>query len=171
MDQPTSSPSNQSTHDHHWGPSQVLVTIVVIVLLLLLGLWLYNLVGKDEAPNEIITSVREGEVVEDFPRELILEANPEATQSYSIQYRNSDARQPVVQYVSELSLQGNIDAFGAILAQNGWTVINHPSAGNAITSYYAIRGNEETNVTFSESEEGEVIVEVSYVVTGGQESE
>jgi hypothetical protein len=121
-------------------------------------------VGKDDVPNEIITSVQEGEVVEDFPRELILEANPEATQSYSIQYRNNNARQPVVQYISELSLQGNIDAFGAILAQNSWTVTHHPSAEDAVTSYYAIRGSEEVNVTFTVNDEGVVTVEVSYVV-------
>jgi hypothetical protein len=70
-----------------------------------------------------------------------------------------------------MSLQGNIDAFGAILAQNGWTVITHPSAEQSVTSYYAIRGNEETNITFSVNEEEMVMVEVSYVVVEEGEAE
>jgi hypothetical protein len=181
MDQPTPPPSSQPTHDHHWGPSQIVITVVVIVVLLLLGFWMYNLVGRDgEAPNEIITSVREGEVVEDFPQELLdiletvpptlaLAENPEFRESYSVTYRDSDARQPVVRYTSSLSLGDSVSVFATFFANNReWEVINYADPETTdLTSFYARHENGgEVNVTFIPGEEGSAMVEISYLASG-----
>lgn len=173
-----SSPQNQAPHDHHWGPSQVLVTVVVIVVLLLLGFWLYNLVGKEaQAPNEIITSVQGGEIVTDFPQELLdiletvppilaQEENPEFQESYSVSYRDNDARQPVIRYTSSLSLNDSVSVFATFFARNSeWNVINYADPETTgTTSFYARHeSGDEVNITFIPGEEA-VMVEIAYLV-------
>lgn len=165
--------------EEHSHSSQWVVTVVVILVLLLLGLWLYNFVGKDsEPPNEIISSVPEGEVVTDFPQELleILEAvppilaqeeNPTFRESYSVTYRNNDQRQPVVRYTSSLSLGDNVAVFATFFGNSDdWNVIHFANPETTeLTSFYARHDDGgEVNVTFiPETEEAAVSVEIAYL--------
>jgi hypothetical protein len=154
------------------------VAAVIILVLLLAGFWLYNLVGRETAPpNEIITSVQEGDVVADFPQEFLdilevvppvlgLEENPEFRASYSVSYRNNDRRQPVVRYTSSLSLGDSVSVFATFFANNReWDVISYANPETTeLTAFYARHEDGgEVNITFIPVAEDVVNVEIAYL--------
>lgn len=172
---PSGTVRTQEVHQTKKTPSPLVWGLIIVLLILLSILWLFKQ-EQSATPNETITSVSEGEVVADFPPELlaILETVPpmlalEEThafeESYSVSYRDNNRRQPVVRYSSSLSLGDNVSVFATFFANNrDWDIVSFADPETTEpTSFYARQENGgEVNITFASTEDG-VMVEISYL--------
>ena len=146
--------------------------IIVLLLLILLVLWGMKAPtdgGKTEgpreiAPGEILTDAPDGEIINGFPRELILEEDITTDESYSIAYADENMSQPVVSFHSKKSLAENITGYRVYLETNGWNITHQADADEApSTFFYAYKENAETNITFVTDASG-ITVTISYVL-------
>lgn len=149
----------------------------LIVVVVLLAVVVYFGVGVDrkktgeqvtqlDSGDELVTAAQ-GAVVGDFPQELLLEDGVAVDSSYSMRYLDNGLTQPVVEYMSELTLEENIELFGTHFAAEGWMIEHIADSEDApITYYYATRGNEQANVTFLEGPDYKVKVTLAYAVSG-----
>lgn len=136
------------------------VVYIIIIIVVLLGLWWIMSVDRGDlrtgeevseiAPGETLRTAAEGELVTGFPREMILEEGIVANESYSINYSNQNVDQPVVTYTSALTLEENIDLYGAYLRGNSWNITHEATTAEApVTYFYATKDNRSLNLTFN----------------------
>lgn len=132
--------------------------MVVVVLAAIVGGYLYY-----EAQHPYATTqAPKGEVIADFPKDLLVEKNTTIQDSYSLVYKAGNLSQPVVTYVSNWPMIQNVVQFGSYLRKNGWTITHEADPLAKNTFYYANKDANETNITFVE-ETGKVKVTISYV--------
>ena len=144
------------------------IIIAAVVLVIAMAL-VYRFTGGPTAteeeivPGQILREAKEGRVIEDFPRDLILEGSPDVEHSYSIEYIEERISQPVVEYTSERTLEENVQAFQDYFDSREWTVTRaaDPAEGS-VTFFYAKKDETQVNVTFVVKGE-EVIVHISHV--------
>lgn len=92
---------------------------------------------KVEAPK--------GQVSGDFPKELMVEADPLVKESYSLKYEAGN--QPAVNYYSRFSVEENLRLFRDRLKTIGYKVTKDEKLQEGIYQIYATRGNEQVNIT------------------------
>ena len=109
-----------------------------------------------------LNEAAKGEIVEGFPKDLLVEKGVEVDKSYSLTYSGENLNQPVVTYISKWSMIQNVVQFGAHLRSNGWTVTHEADPLFRNTFYYARKDAAEVNITF-ETEAGRVKVVISYI--------
>lgn len=180
MDMPQQPQQTQQPKEHSWGPAQVLTTIIIIAIILVIAFWFMgpqeaNDRGSDRgsiyeqtqeiAPGQRLTTTQEGRVVSAFPEELLLEQNALVSDSFSINYQDTDATQPVVKYMSHMTLKENVDMFARFLNENEWAIAHEADASvKPVTFFYARKGTEEVNITFLTHDNDQVEVEIAYLM-------
>ena len=159
-----------SSDSSFWAPKKIVTLVVVGVVLVALA-YLLGFVGGERGettiervgPGQELTTPPQGQLVENFPNELLLEEGIALQDSYSIDYQYFDVEQPVVRYTSELDFTENVALFSDFFAANGWDVGKEADpAAESVTSFYAKKGGDEVNVTFI-LESGGVVVNISYI--------
>lgn len=144
---------------------------MAIILLAVAGYFLYKpaertgeKITRLESGDELATT-EPGMIISDFPMEFILEPGAAIEESYSLRYLNDGVAQPVVEYMSGLTLAENIDLFDIFFARGSWEITHRATIEEApITYYYAMRDNEQVNVSFLETPELKVQVTIAYAV-------
>ena len=169
-----SAPNNAPAEKHS---PMGLIIFLIIVILIVLGFFFFMGSGEEQRTQinddlERVTPREEGAVVANFPQELLLEQNQTVSQSYSINYIDGSAQQPVVTYTSAWLLADNVRQFRNYFESNGWTVeVDADPESTGVTSFYAVRGEEQTNITFNVQHDGSVQVTVAYLTTQTQTQE
>lgn len=111
----------------------------------------------------VMTTAPKGDVVSDFPKELLLEKGVSVDNSYSLNYSGEGFTQPVVQYVSALNIAGNIGMFKQYLLANNWQIEHEADLSQAITYFTAKRQTETVNITLvADKATGKVNVNIAY---------
>lgn len=120
--------------------------IIVIALAAIVGGYMFFRSGQ---PPYTITQAAKGEVVADFPKDLIVEKGVTIQDSYSLAY-SANLNQPVVTYFSLWPMVQNVVQFGAYLRNNGWTITHEADPLSKNTFYYANKDNNDVNITLAE---------------------
>ncbi len=158
---PPPPPPKKSHHGLLWS-------LLILVILVLVGYWLLTM-NKDmltDGAGNPITVADEGEVVGNFPNELLIEPSAMISDSYAIYYRDRGETMPYVEYTSDETFEDNIIAFRAILTADDWIITKEADPVADVSNIYAIRGDNETvNVTFSRVADGKTKVQISYTET------
>jgi len=95
----------------------------------------------------------QGQVVPNFPQELILDANPSITGSYSINY-SSSTNQYTAEWNSSTSADTLVAKYQSYFAANGWTATLNPSASSFLHSISASKDTAEVLVTIVDQGQG-----------------
>ncbi|MEK7579385.1 MAG: hypothetical protein AAB460_02545 [Patescibacteria group bacterium] len=156
-------PEQKKSHGLLWS-------LIILVILVLVGYWLLTMdkgILTDGAGNPLSVAP-EGQVVEEFPSDLLIDPSPTITGSYTIYYRDRGETMPYVEYTSDETYEENIIAFRAMLLDDGWTITKEGDPALEVSNIYAIRGendSETVNVTFSHMADGKTKVQISYTET------
>jgi hypothetical protein len=132
--------------------------IVLVILAAIAGGYLYY-------QSQLLyttTQASQGEIVADFPTDLIVEKNAVIQNSYSLAYKTGNLNQPVVTYISNWSMYQNVAQFGTYLKNNGWAITHEADLLSNNIFYYANKDSNDVNITFA-TEAGKVKVTISYV--------
>ena len=92
---------------------------------------------KVEAPK--------GQLVDNFPKDLMVEADPLIKESYSLS--DADASQPAVNYYSRFSVDENLKLFRDRLKAINYKITKDEKLQEGIYQIYATRGNENVSIT------------------------
>jgi hypothetical protein len=114
------------------------------------------------APGQEKRTAPEGQVIPGFPNELLVEEAAVISESYSIAYSGSRVDQPVVRYMSGMSLADNIAAFRDRLQSDGWTITQDADPSASPAFFYAYKDNAQVNILLVADESGKVQVTVAY---------
>ena len=99
------------------------------------------------------TRVESGnDVPEAFPTELILEENLVVNEGYTLQYLEN--QQVTVTFLSQKTVTEVYEAYTSYLESNAWAVMRS-SEVDTIASIYALKRNDDLNVTISRLPEDE----------------
>lgn len=121
----------------------IMIVGVVLAVAIVFGIVvLYRSINKQQK----ITVASKGEIIANFPKDIIPEKNVQVERSYSIQYGVAD--QPVVAYDSIMSLEENVTLFHNYLAQNQWIITHVADPKQPVTFWGARKGNASLNITF-----------------------
>lgn len=96
------------------------------------------------------TEAQKGQLVGNFPAELMIEANPLIKESYSLAYE--DSNQPAVNYYSKFGVDENLRLFRSRLETIGYKVDKDEKIQEGIYQIYATRGSENVNITLVQTD-------------------
>ena len=119
------------------------------ILILVVGLTYQNWGGGATPDGEVKyekVEAPKGQLSGKFPSELMVESNPLIKDSYSLEYEGGN-NQPAVNYYSRFSAEENLRLFRDRLKTLGYTITKDDKVAEGIYSVYALRGNENVNVT------------------------
>lgn len=154
-------PAHKSSH------RTVIVAVVVLLALLSLALWFIKSTKPattyDDAGNPI-SHVKTGNLVAEFPRELLLEQDAVIENSYMIAYQNGAGNMPYAQYTSQKNFFENVSEYRRLLQAQGW-VIQKDGDEEAVggTNFYATKENAIANIVLTENQDKTVTVKVTYL--------
>ena len=135
------------------------------ILILVVGLTYKNWGGGTTPGGEAVveeTNAPQGEIIKNFPSELMIEANPIIKESASLKYE--DGSQPSVSYYSKFSLDENLRLFRSRLGTLKYEITNDSKAAEGIYSIYAIRETENVNITIVQTDPAVMpIVTMAYI--------
>jgi hypothetical protein len=89
---------------------------------------------------------------EGFPKELILGENTKVTEGYSLDY--GDLIQRTAIYNMDSTTEDIYEQYIQLLKKAGWVLMNTYKS-KKISSFYAMKKNEELSITIDEREDGE----------------
>lgn len=135
------------------------------IVILVIGLTYKNWGGGVTPGGEAVveeTKAPQGEVIKNFPVELMIEANPIVKDSGSLAYEFGS--QPSVSYYSKFSVSENQRLFRARLVTLKYEITNDSKADEGIYSIYAVRGTENVNITVVQTDPAVMpVVTIAYV--------
>ena len=124
------------------------------IIILVVGLTYKNW-GNGTGPGEEAkfekTEAPQGQLVGNFPKELMIESNPLVKNSYSLKYDGS-TEQPSVNYYSRFTVEENFRLFRDRLKTLGYTITKDSKVAEGIYSIYGTRGNENVNITIIQTD-------------------
>ena len=144
------------------------LVVVVIALVVIAGAagawWTYKNreTSLEFEPGKILVTAQTGNIVSEFPKELILEKDIVISNSYRIDYTAGNVGQPVAVYDSKLTMAENLTAFRAYFTDNGWEITNEGDPAQSVTSIYAEKESAEANVTLESLPDGKIQVIIAY---------
>jgi hypothetical protein len=143
---------------------RIAIVLVIAILVVVAGYWWYQTHEKTRTLKDgtRVVTAPEGDLVSQFPKEMILEGDARTTESYRIEY--SAVSQPAATYVSAKSLADNVAAFGKYLADEHWDIVTAADpAATRPTFFYATRpSGEAVNVSFAAQTDGHIQVVIAY---------
>lgn len=102
-----------------------------------------------------------GQLVPGFPKELILDAAAQVSNSYSINY-SASLNQYTAQWNSSSSMAALYAGYKAYLPKNGWQIVNQNTGNVSWRGIYATNGTHDVNVAIVQQGKGSRAT-VSYV--------
>lgn len=144
----------------------VIIIGVVVIIAAAVGWWMYKNreISTEIAPGQTLVTAQQGNIVSEFPRELIIEEGIAVSESYRIEYAEGGVGQPVAVYDSKLTMAENFTAFRAYLEDNGWRIRNESAPdGSSVAFIYAVTDDADVNVTLEPMPDGKARVSISYV--------
>jgi hypothetical protein len=117
--------------------------------------------GGTSAPVPV-TYAPQGQVVPQFPQELILDANPSVTQSYSINY-SSSTNQYTAQWNSTTAMSALVTKYKNYFSAHGWSVTDNDLVTTTAKSLSASTSTASVLVTILSQPKGSQVT-VSYLV-------
>ena len=109
------------------------------------------------ANTPTIKQAEAGQLPEGFPADLPLNGKTAISQSSSVAYPNSKAKQSTVVFTSAKTMKENYGYYTQWASDNGYTIINKADESN-FKFVYLRKGNEDINVTITKD-----AVNISYV--------
>ena len=143
------------------------LVVAIIVLVVIAGAsgawWAYKNreTSRELEPGQTLVTAQTGNIVSEFPKELILEKDVAISNSYRIDYTAGNVDQPVAVYDSKLTMAENMTAFRAYFEENGWRISNEGDSTQLVTAIIAAKESARVNVTLSLSD-GKVQVIIAY---------
>lgn len=146
-----------------WGGIALVIVIVAAIA------WWFpaNPTGgetrQEIAPGQVLFTAQEGQIVSDFPRELITEDSPLVTQSQRIEYTTNGVNQPSVRYQSAWNMEENVAAFRDVLRAGAWAVSRAGDEDERPETFFqAARDDETVTITLAAGTDGIVTVSIAY---------
>lgn len=135
--------------------------ILIALAIIVLGWAIFFYINKKSEPKlPPITYAEKGEIVQGFPTEFWREEGVEIRESYSLDY--GEAKQPVIYYESNMSMQENMETFGEYLQIFSWNLLNSSSSED-LSFLYAEKENDNVNITIIKNDEGKIVVTIAYL--------
>ena len=155
------------------GKVGVLWSIIIIILVILGALWFLGKGTTDnvsyDAEGNMITQAPAGQLIDGFPKDLLLEQDMAIEVSYVIDYAGRSEKMPVARYTSSMQYNEVIDGYRRLLVAQGWIVLKDGSIDEVpVTNFSAMRGEEEVNVTLTLQPDGKPVVEIAYSMPTAQ---
>ena len=139
----------------------MIIAAVVILTAIALYAYRYGRPLPPQASGPPPVYAPQGQIIAGFPKELILDHNVQASNSYAINY-SSSTNLYVVQWNSSSSVAGLYNAYLAYLPTHGWTITNRFTNRPDLRGFYAVKN--------SASSSANVNITITTLGTGSQVS-
>ena len=136
-----------------------LVVGIVVVLVIVLVV-VYFFVGRKPAPGTPVF-VPTGQVVPEFPKELLLNHDADFSQSYSINYSSSTNQYTAIWNASS-SVADVYNEYLSYFQTNGWDITNRITRYTDSRGLYATNGTSTVNVAIVAQGAGAQVI-ISYL--------
>jgi hypothetical protein len=134
---------------------------VVVVAAAIAVVFVWNPGSKPAAPSAPApVYAPQGQLVPQFPKDLILDSNAAISGSYSIDYASS-SNQYTAEYNSSSSMKSLFGDYQTYLPQNGWTVIGSDATHPMFSEISANQGTNQLQVVISQVGKGSQVT-ISY---------
>jgi hypothetical protein len=137
------------------------VAIVVIAIIAGVVMWIQKPKTKT-ATGPVPVFAPQGQLVSNFPKDLIIDANATISGSYSINYSTS-TNQYTAEYDSSSTVSSLYKDYQTYLSQNGWTVTGSLTTHPTFDALAATQGNNQLQVVISTQGKGSQVT-ITYVV-------
>lgn len=127
-----------------WKPAAIVALVLIIIAGFVVWFFKFREISVREG-DRVVKTAQPGRIISGFPSGLIPEKGVNIESSYRIDA--SGVNQPVVTYVSGMSMADNVQAFKNYFETNSWRIT--ADGGNLASPYiYAISKDytQETNV-------------------------
>ena len=132
------------------GNKKKLIILIVILIVVAAGLLIFAQIKHKKTakvvPPGTAVYAPAGQVVSGFPKELILEPNIQASQSYSINYASS-TNLYTVQWNSTKPIADIYNEYLQYLQVNGWKITNKMTSNPTLRELYAVKPSAQANVS------------------------
>jgi hypothetical protein len=125
---------------------------VVVIILVVWGVW--KLQPHQQAmTNPVPVYAPQGQLVPNFPKNLILDSNAAISGSYSINY-SSSTNQYTAEYDSSSTVTSLYNKYQSYLPQNGWTITGSLTTHPTFDVIAATQGNAQLQVVIDTENKG-----------------
>jgi hypothetical protein len=150
-------------------PKKTWVWVGVAVVIIAAGVWVFSLVNpgtQSSAPqgtsNPVPVYAPQGQLIPEFPKNLILDNNAVISGSYSIGYA-STTNQYTAQYDSSSTVSALFKEYQSFLPQNGWTINGTLTSSPYYDLIAASQSNSQLQVLINTQTAGSQVV-ITYLV-------
>jgi hypothetical protein len=121
---------------------------IVIVVIIVVALVVWKLTAKPKPTGPVPVFAPQGQLVPNFPKQLILDPKAQVSTSYSINY-DPTTNQYTAEWTSSSSLASLYGDYQTYFGNNGWTITNQSGAksGSRLAVLYAATTTANVNVT------------------------
>jgi hypothetical protein len=142
----------------------VWVGVVVVVIVAVALIW-WRPTAK--APQKVASGpvpvyATQGQLVTQFPKNLIIDTNAAITGSYSINY-SSSTNQYTTEYDSSSTVSALYKQYKSYLPKNGWTITTSLTTRPTFDLISAAQGNSQLQVVISTQGKGSQVA-ITYLV-------
>lgn len=131
-----------------WRPVVAVLAVVLVVAGVLVWYFKFRETTIKQG-EQTVSTAKPGRIISGFPSDMIPEKGVDVQTSYSIGV--GGATQPVVTYMSDMSIADNVKAYKNYFEANGWQILT--DGGNLASPFiYAVtpKYKQEANVVLSE---------------------
>jgi hypothetical protein len=142
----------------------VVAVVVLVVVLAIIGIWYFyahRSHGVASVPKGTPVFAEQGQVVQGFPKELILDSNALVTGSYSVAFASS-SNQYTVEWNSSSSMASLFASYKDYFTKSNWTVTNSSTVLSGIHAISAASSTGSAGVVIAAQKEGAKVT-ISYV--------
>jgi hypothetical protein len=134
---------------------------VVVIILVVWGIW--KLQPKPQATGPVPVFAPQGQLVPNFPKQLMLDPQAQVNSSYSINY-DPTTNQYTAEWTSSSSLATLYGDYQKYFGDNGWTITNQSGVKGTskLAVLYAATSSANVNVTLVTQGKGSSAT-ISYV--------
>jgi hypothetical protein len=146
------------------GLKNIWVWVGVAVVVIILVVWgIGRLQSHQQVAAPTVVYAPQGQLVQNFPKELILDPKAQINSTYSINY-DPTTNQYTAEWNSSSSLVSLYNIYNTYFGSNGWTITNSSGATSTskIAAMYAATSTANVNVSLVAQGQG-AGVSVSYV--------
>jgi len=136
---------------------------VVVVAIVAWAVWQFTPKKQQQPASPVVTFAPQGQLIPQFPKELILDGAAAVSGSYSINYSTS-TNQYTAEYDSSSSLVTLYNDYQEYFGDNGWTITNSSGVESTseIGAIFAATSSATVNTTIITKGNGSDVT-ISYV--------
>jgi hypothetical protein len=144
-----------------WAWVGVIIVVIVVVVWIVWAAWKPTVPQQtNSGPTPVFAP--QGQLVPQFPKDLILDSNAAISGSYSIDY-SSSTNQYTAEYDSSSTVTSLYNQYQTYLPQNGWTMAGTLTTHPTFDVLAATQGNDQLQVVISTLSKGSQVI-ITYVV-------